>query len=212
MKHLEPGIRLHIGTSGAGKTYGLRTEVYAAARDGMRVIVIDRMHEWTHADAFVGTTKEAIAAIASGARLVVVARPGLDPAVEVEAACQWACAGPETRGVAFAEAHAVAPSMGRLTPHLMDVATAWRHYTVALWIDTQRVATLSRTITEQARTVRIFAVIGDRDRAAMAELAGTTILAAIDECVAHLAAGRAGYHIELGLVRVPPAGGYVVRR
>jgi hypothetical protein len=207
MRDDEPGIRLSIGVSGAGKTHGIREDVYRAARAGLPVLVIDRMCEWERGDAGARDVATAARHVESGARLVVV-RPS-DAVAAAEEACAWARDYPGAAGVAIPEAHRVAPSSSKLPEALEDVACAWRHHRVALWVDTQRIALLSRTITEQARSIRLYAIVGDLDSRVVAELGGRELADCVHACAAKLADGEPGWHVELGLVRVPP---YQVRR
>lgn len=199
----EPGLRLGIGTSGAGKTYGTKREVYAAARGGVPVIVIDQMYEWTHADGAYQTTREAVAAIQKGARLVLVRAD--DPVEAAEQACAWAIADrTKTRGVALPEAHNLLPSAGTLPPSAMKCVTAWRHFRIALWLDTQRLALLNRTCSEQARTIRVYATIGDLDLQALRRIGGPALADAASEAATRMERGEPGWHVTLGLVRKAP--------
>lgn len=198
----EPGIRLSIGVSGAGKTYGVTRDVYRAAQAGTPVLVIDRMHEWTRGDAGARTIADAAKHVERGARLVIV-RPA-DVVAASEDACAWARDFDGVAGVAIPEAHRACPNAGRLSPAIDDVATAWRHHRVALWLDTQRIALLNRTLTEQARVIRLYAIVGDLDTRVVSELGGRELAAAVRACAEKLAAGEPGWHVALGLVRTPP--------
>lgn len=204
---IEAGIRLSVGVSGAGKTFGVRREVCEAARAGVPVLVIDRMHEWERGDAGAFDVATAARYVDQGARLVIV-RPR-DVVAAAEEACAWARDRRELAGVALPEAHRIAPNGARLSDALEDCATAWRHFRVALWCDTQRISLLSRTITEQARTLRLYAIVGDLDARAVAELGGRELAEQVQEAARRLAGGEPGWHVELGLVRVPP---YELRR
>lgn len=206
MRPGESGIRLAIGVSGAGKTHGIKGEVYAAARLHP-VIVIDRMHEWSRGDGWARDVGTAAKMIKDGARLVIVRPP--DAVAAAEQACAWARDYPGLAGVAIPEAHRVAPNASKLAIPVEDVACAWRHHKVALWLDTQRIALLSRTLTEQAREIRLYAIVGDLDTRVVAELGGRDLALLVRECAARLAAGQPGWHVRLGLVRVPP---YEMRR
>lgn len=214
MRPSEPGIRLNVGISGAGKTHKAKAEVFAAARE-IPVMVIDRMMEWDGAPlpagevVWVENVDAAKRAIEEGARLAII-RPlsgskGWDVVSMSEEACAWARDHRGVAGVCIPEAHRVAPNVGgKLPESIEDVACAWRHYKVALWLDTQRISLLSRTLTEQARVLSIFAVVGDRDLSVVKEIGGQELVDRVQECAAKLAAGQPGWHVELGLVRVPP--------
>lgn len=203
-----PGLRVSVGVSGAGKTFGIRSSVYSAARHHP-VIVIDRMREWTTAPrdipaAGARTVADAVRAIEAGTRLVILRAPTVELDQAAELACAWARDAPYLAGVAIPEAHNIAPSGAKLSPALSDVATAWRHFKVALWLDTQRFALLSRTLTDTARELRLYALVGDRDLSVVRELGGPALAANCIEAAARLSRGEAGWHTRLGLVRVPP--------
>lgn len=167
------------------------------------------MREWgTVPPAFAKVTrgatsvKDAAKHVESGARLVVV-RTSDDVAASVDA-CAWARDTPRVVGVAIPEAHRCAPNAGALPRAIEDCATAWRHYKVALWLDTQRLPLLNRTLTEQARELRLYAITGELDFARVRELGGRQLEAAVRECAARYAKGEPGWHVRLGLVRMPP--------
>lgn len=204
----DPGLRLNIGIPGSGKTYTIRNQVERAAHH-YPVLVLDRMEEWSEVPADIPsagalTVDDAIKHIDRGARLVVVRPRDLQSAAEQ--AAQWAGAYPGLAGVAIPEAHNVAPSSGRLHPAIADLACVWRHRRISAWLDTQRVALLSRTITEQARELRIFATVGDRDLSVISEMSadGKALVASVRECAKRYAQGEPGWHIRLGLIREPP--------
>lgn len=180
----------------------------------MPIMVLDRMCEWgsvpqSLASVTVGcqTIPQAIEHARRGKRLIIV-RP-TDVVAASEAACAWARDYRGIAGVAIPEAHRVAPNVNKLPLAIDDVATAWRHHRVALWLDTQRIALLNRTLTEQARELRLYAIVGDRDLSVVGEIGGKDLTAKVMECAARLAGGESGYHVELGLVRTPP---YVIKR
>lgn len=201
-------IVVAVGVSGAGKTHGIRQSVYAHVRAGGAVTVVDRMREWSHvpsdladAAAIVPDVATATQAHAAGRRLAIV-QSSTDVVVTATHACELAL---QSRGaVAIPEAHRVIPSGGRVPAPIEDVLTAWRHYGVTLWADTQRIALLSRLATEQARELRIYATVGDRDHAVLRELGGRELSDAAHEAARRLASGEPGWHIRLGLIRVPP--------
>jgi hypothetical protein len=211
----EAGIRVAVGVSGAGKTHGVRKQIYAAA-EHMPVIVIDRMCEWSAVPArlsgrtqIVNSVFAAKGAISSGGvRLAIVQCK--DAAKEAALACEWARDYPEIAGVAIPEAHRCAPNKGSLPQPIEDAACAWRHHRVALWLDTQRFALLSRTLVEQAREIRVYAS-GPRDvDAVVAELGGPELSDAIRECGDRLARGEPGWHVRLQQTSIRPP--YVLER
>lgn len=209
----EPGVRLNVGVSGSGKSHLIRRQIEQAART-IPVMVLDRMHEWTDVPADIAprargakTVADAAKLVSDGARLVIV-RPS-DIVGASEEACAWARDYPDIAGVAVPEAHRVAPNARPLSTAVEDVACAWRHHRVALWLDTQRFALISRTLTEQARETNLFAIVGERDGQVIKELGGTALVTKVREAASRLAEGEPGWHVRLGLVRVPP---YELRR
>lgn len=205
--HKAGGINLAVGVSGSGKTHWVKNDVWRDTSSGMPVIVIDRMREWRSAPpgckaAGARTVKDAIRNIEKGARLSVVETRSVE--ADAEAACAWARDYPGLAGVALPEAHRIAPNGHPLTPAVEDVATAWRHHKVKLWLDTQRLALLSKTLTEQAGTIKVFSIFGQRDLAVIKEWGGKQLEAAVAENARQLAEGNPGYCVTLGAVRVPP--------
>lgn len=205
--HVSGGIFLAVGVSGSGKTYWIRQDVGRATASGLPTIVIDRMREWRTAPAVckpagARSVEDAIKNIERGARLSVVETRNVES--DAEKACAWARDYPGLAGVALPEAHRIAPNGHPLTPAIEDVATAWRHHKVRLWLDTQRLALLSKTLTEQAGTIKVFSIFGQRDLAVIREWGGKTLEAAVAENAKHLAAGEPGYCVTLGAVRIPP--------
>jgi hypothetical protein len=213
------GIHLAVGVSGAGKTYGVRAAVYAAARS-MQLIVIDRMAEWRSVPGWlegrvagVSTVKEAVAALhgrsrwGTGIRVAIVRGTTGDIAEALEEACAWAVASKAPRGVVCSEAHRAAPNTGngKMSPSLDACVTAWRHHRVALWLDTQRLSRLNRTITEQAsEDLKLYTITGDLDLASVRKTWGKELVAALAVCAQRFAAGQKGWHVKLGPVRLPP--------
>lgn len=202
---MTPGVRLAVGVSGSGKTYGLRREIYTATTTHP-VLVIDPMREWrtappSCAPVGVRSVRDAIKAVDSGARLVVIETS--DVVTDAEQACQWARSRGDC-GVAMPEAHRIAPNGDRLSGALDACATAWRHYRVTLWLDTQRIALLHKTLTEQASEIRLHAVFGVRDLAVIREWGGRELEKAVSDCAEKLANGEPGWCVRLGMVRRPP--------
>jgi hypothetical protein len=206
----DAGVRLAIGVSGAGKSYGIIRDVHRAARAGMRVVVVDSMHEWVSVPSDLAARTRRVpdvaAAVAAfndkGTRIAIVTPH--DSTAATEDACRWALETSELRGVVVHEAWMVAPSKATLTPGLQMVTRAWRHKHVAAWLDTQRVAALSRHVTDLARETRLYAVTGDRDFAVVREIGGNELETAVRACAAKLASGAPGWHVELGANRLGP--------
>lgn len=218
----EAGMRVLVGVSGAGKTHTVKRLVFQACAYHP-VIVLDGMKEWSEVPGELGSTTagaldigQAIARVQEGKRLVIVRPQRGQLATVAEQVCQWAVDANGLVGVAMPEAHNVAPNGKPLPPALQDIATAWRHHKVALWADTQRIALLSRTITENARELRVFATMGDADLDTVRGLAwgrsGSDLFNAVVQCAEKLSAcvcpspncNAHGYHVVLGIKRLPP--------
>jgi hypothetical protein len=199
-------ITVHIGMSGAGKTYALRAEVYRHLLDhGRSAIIVDQMAEWSTAPpnlstGLVANVEEARSALAEGLRCAVIRLP-TDPYVAVEESCRWALDNAAT--VVVPEAQLVAPP-SILGPNMKTMVCAWRHHDAALYVDTQRISLLNRTIVDLARMVRVFAVAGDRDHSVLRDLGGRELSDAAYECAERLERGEPGWHVPLGIRRRGP--------
>lgn len=201
-----PGVRVAVGVSGAGKTYGVRRQVFEAARS-LPVIVIDQMAEWNEAPRDIKRSgwempdKTQLPAIveyiereiARGNRLIVL-RGGDEHLSALAAASVALKRGSASSrfntddrseaitGIAIPEAHHIFPSGGKLAKPLLRIATQWRHFRVALWCDTQRFALLSRTVEQQAtRELRLYAIVGDRDLSVVRDVGGRELADAVAE-------------------------------
>lgn len=218
MRPGDAGPTLAVGVSGAGKTYSVKRDVERCALHHP-IIVVDSMREWSdvprwlapHAS-LAASVKDAREHVKSGKRLVIVAADG-DPVSPAVAACEWALAHPTLAGVAIPEAHEVAPSGGRLPAPISRCLTAYRHFGVRLWLDTQRLARVSTTATELARVVRVFALTGDVDFRRVRDLGrdGRALEEAVRQCADRLDAWARGedpdgqgWHVPLYLARSPP--------
>lgn len=173
----EPGIRLAVGVSRSGKTFGMERDVTRAS-ERIPVVVIDRLAEWgrngfppdvAQRTAIVSSFDRVQRALERGKRLVVVR--SVDARADAERACEWARDRAGVAGVAIPEAHRCFPNAGNLPRSVEDVACAWRHHEVAIWLDTQRLAKLHKDLTEQASAceLRLYAILGARDRKVIAE-------------------------------------------
>lgn len=182
----EPGLRLAVGCSRSGKTYGMRRDVTRAS-EKIPVLVVDRLCEWVEFPAsiakrvaLVSRVESAEKHIAAGKSLIVVQTK--DAAGAAADACAWARDRRGVAGVAVPEAHRAWPNGTPLPEAVEDVACAWRHHKVALWADTQRLAKLHKDLTEQASAceLRIYAVLGVRDRKVIGEELGGEVLDALN--------------------------------
>jgi hypothetical protein len=208
-----PGLRLSVGVSGSGKTYGLRKQVFRAIRAGVPVMALDRLREWQTlppdiARLAVGVTPETgvkLAAewLASGARLVIVQTRDVEK--DIVSACEWARDTPGHCGVATSEVHRAAANTGApLVEALEDVALAWRHHLVSFWCDTQRLSLCHRTLTEQMRELRVYATGGERDLQRLREMGGAELADGAKECARRLLAGEPGWFVRVRTIALPP--------
>ena len=198
----DAGIRLAVGVSGSGKTYGLTQDAKESARLGMPIIVLDRMREWTVGHAGTTTVEKAAQYVEKGARLVIVRAPDFYAAVEE--ALAWARDYKGVAGVVVPEAHGAFPNSARLQGAAEDVATAWRHHKVALWCDTQRLSLINRTITEQADELRIYTVRGELDMRVVKEIGGKELVTVVQQCADKMRQGEKGWHVCLDQSRLGP--------
>lgn len=217
----EPGLRVAVGVSGSGKSYTQRIEALAAS-ERIPVIVVDTMKEWakpdgssiipaSHADIAAGANdiNVAIKHVANGKRLIILQPPDEQILATARAAAVWAQQYPGVAGLVIPEAHNVAP-VTHIPIEIDRIATAWRHHKVAMWCDTQRIARLNHAITDNARELRIFAQWSELDLKRVYEIGKAPLVEAINEAAYRLAPpdeggkGEAGWHVRLGMRRVPP--------
>lgn len=208
----DAGIRTSIGVSGAGKTYGIRSSIYRSARH-MPIVVIDTNEEWAsvprelqRVTAGALDMDAAIAAIARGARLVIVRPADLESAAH--RAFEWAIERPRSdgvRGIAIPEAHLVLPNRAITSePRAVQLAVlAWRHRKVALWLDTQRFAQLSVTVRDQSRITRLYAQ-GKSDMDKVQEWGGRALADRVRECAERFRRGEPGWHVPIHVAPIPP--------
>lgn len=212
------GLSVSIGISGSGKSYGIRKSVAESVCAGMRVIAVDPLREWTSlspsdarqiADvlAVSVTTRDLKRALAAAKReALVIYQPEMVStlASDCDAIFAEACQSSDVVGIAVPEAHRIAPPAKALTPFVDEVATAWRHRGVRLWLDTQRLSRLHLSITENARELRLYALAGRRDLEVVDELGGRELVEAVRECARRMLDGEPGYHVSLDIAREPP--------
>lgn len=220
----EPGVRLSLGISKAGKTTLMRRDLATAVRH-MPVVVFDQ----TRTD-FLTTPvpSHRCSTLETAIRLVdvherarkreqahafVVYQPNGDLFNQGAKLCDWAV---EQRhrmiGIAFPEAHLIFPVKRTDLPDgMMKMLTAYRHYQVACWFDSQRAALLNTTIRGQAGELNVFTIAASTDIDAVAESVRDkkAFVEALDECARHYDRAEYGYHVTLGANRRPP---YIVER
>lgn len=213
-----PGLRLYIGLPRSGKTYTMIDDVKHTAAAGVPVLAIDRVGKdwsrwpksWAPLVARVSSVEKAARAVERGKRIVVVQTK--DARAAAAEACAWAAAYPGVAGVAVPEAHRPFKNTTAPLPEPVEEAVvAWAHVEVALFLDSQRFAKLHKDITENATggEVKLFAILGPRDRAAIAEELDPALMPALDTICERWkgGAGERGYY-----VRLPGTAPYPLRR
>lgn len=218
MPATEPGLRFSVGVSESGKTTGIRRDVLVASKS-FPVVVVDRVKDkgWSELPipgARGATTMEhARHWMKNGVRIVII-RPKREAMnEETLRACEWALEHPRRCGLALPEVQHIAPTgpPSALPDVLMELVTAWRHYDVAAWFDTQRFALSNATLAAQAREVRLYTMHADVDLARVKSLVrgGDELIAAIDECANRFDRKEYGWHVTLSASRRPP---FVIER
>jgi hypothetical protein len=225
LRDSDPGPRVAVGVSGAGKTHSVRAGVYGAARAGVPVIALDIPKEWLEvptdlakSTALVATVPDAIKAVNDGKTLAIVRIKATQGASAAIAAAEWATDRREKAkelperalsGIAIPEAHHVFPLNKPMPGPLAEIVLQWRHVRCALWCDSQRFALLGRALREQARETRLFAC-GPGDLKDLYETGGDELVAAIREAVSRFGGGEGdpksepGWHVRLGPSRLGP--------
>lgn len=208
----DKGVRLAVGLPGHGKTYGIRRDVFGFAR-AHPVIVLDLTHEWEPgeeggrvprdiADVADRATSvaEAAAMVDAGKRLVIVSTSD-DPERAADDALKWAVSRDGRCGVAIPEAHMCFPVHKPLTRWGRQATSAWRHFDVALWVDTQRLSFINRGF-DMAQLIRVYSATDD-DAARLRAIGGPALVKAVRECgnlnapTAHGGKGQPGHHVAL---------------
>jgi hypothetical protein len=213
----EDGCRVAIGTCGSGKSYGIKRDLYAA-HERFPIIIIDSAGEWRKGPpgtVLARDVEHAKTAFKNKARIAII-RPDDDPGPLVEEAFAWAIgrsrddAKHACAGVAVSEAAMVWPNGCRLSKNVRRAMTQWRHYHVASWIDVQRVAELSTTITDLARETRVYATGGPHEIKRLHGMGGDELTSAVGECMRRFQAGGGargtaqGWHVTLDESRMGP--------
>lgn len=212
-----PGVRLSVGVSRSGKTYRLR-RMYFQAATRIPLIILDRTCEITAVPTPLApytkgcdTVKDAIVHLNGGGRIAIVRVK--DCMGEMERAAEWARADRnQTRGIAMSEAHRAFPNGKPLTPACDDAITAWAHFNVAMYLDTQRLAKIDTTVSENATELCLFTCTGSNDFDRMRDIGGRELEAAVREAGNRFDQGQPGWHVKLGVTRRAPMGGYQLVR
>lgn len=204
----EPGVRLSVGVSRSGKTYRLR-RIYFQAATRIPLIILDRTREITSvptplAPHTVGcdTVKDAIVQLDAGKRIAIVR---INECVnEMERACEWARKQPRVAGIAMSEAHRAFPNGKPLLPAADDCITAWAHFGTAMFLDTQRLAKIDTTVSENASELCLFTCTGTNDFDRMRDIGGRELEVAVREAGTRFDRGEPGWHVKLGVTRRGP--------
>lgn len=204
----DPGVRLSVGVSRSGKSHRLQRIVWAAAQR-IPIMILDRTREVKAAPAFLSghvvgckTVAEAVRHFESGKRVVVV---HIDDCInEMERACEWARKHKGTAGIAMSEAHRAFPNGKPLLPAGDDCITAWAHCDVAMFLDTQRLAKIDTTVSENASELCLFTCTGTNDFDRMRDIGGKELVDAVREAGARFDQGQPGWHVKLGVTRRGP--------
>lgn len=204
-----PGLYGYVGIPRSGKSFTERVDAIAAARAGHSTLWFDPNEE-THtlpSDLSVSghfVTEAALAKLrAAPPGHVAVVRVPLTPA-NFDAAAEWAM---ESSGsIVMPEAHNGAPNALRtLPPNASRLTTAFRHRGASLFWDSQRLALINVTLRENtAENLHVFATTGLADRQVLRDMGGYELEAAALEAARRMQAGQPGWHVKLGLVRLPP--------
>lgn len=202
----------------SGKSMGIRVPIIAAS-ERIPIMVVRRRgsldwRTWPKSVAAraarVSSVERGARAVAAGKRLVVVETR--DPAATFVEVCTWAKNHHGVAGVVLTEAHRYFRNTTAPLPEpVADCVFEWAHYEVAMWLDSQRFAKLHKDITEMSTggEVRVYAILGPRDRASLAEEIDPALLPALDEINKRWAGGTGerGWHVKL-----PGAAPYALSR
>lgn len=217
----EPGIRLSLGVSKAGKTTLMMGDLREAVKH-MPIVVFDQTRtDFTRTPVPSATCSKIDTAI----RLVemherarkkdqphafVIFQPPGDFFNQGVKLCEWAVSDSQRghmKGLAFPEAHMVFPVKKTDLPDpMMRMLTAYRHFMVSCWFDSQRPALLNTTIRGQSGETNVFTLGAQTDIDAVSESVRDkqAFVRQLDVCAAHYMRGEYGYHITLGVYRAPP--------
>lgn len=237
----EPTIVLHVGDSKSGKSYALMCIVAMLIVEGFRALVLDRTREWADGRgvlaeplraapvdieyvAVAENYSQARDALDKGYKLVIVQppRPQFNPLAMptkrermIPLGEQLAALAMDVKDIAYVipEAHRVVPQDQAVGPQMEEVLTAYRHYGVSVYMDTQRLAALTKMATEQAagETMRLFAMSGRRDLEVVAAIGGDDLVEAVEECATRKAEGERGWFVEVTPI-TKASGDYTPRR
>jgi len=211
-------IVLHIGVSGAGKTWALMRMI---EREPRPCFVFDRLKEFItmNGAGWVSQIRVPIgrcsnkqnfeAALTSKIPRVIVVQPDRNQN-DTEIVEAMANAAIRYRAVLVTpEAHRYAPNIGaspltRVSEPLGELASCYRHHGAGWFADTQRPSKLHKDLTEQAQLTRVFAVTGSRDIQTLCDDFGVGIRDRLAECAQYLARGEPGYHAAIDQTRRVP--------
>ncbi len=191
---IRPGVRIHVGLPGAGKTHTMLFELEAFTIGGVPVIVFDRNREikaWPGPSEILDSKKfRDLRALKAGILYIVydelnetlmnyrhairLAKHYRDELVKKRPEITLAA------GIAVPEAHLLLPKAGG-NLEIVSATTLWRHRKLALWFDTQRLALLNTTAVEVARGpnaggLRLFPMGGHNDLKLVKAMGGKPLM------------------------------------
>lgn len=217
----EDGCRVALGTCGSGKSTGIESDVRVAMQS-MPIIWIDVPGEWRRGPSGAVRARDVADAawqLENGARMAIIRPDGADLedlARVADDAFTWAIsqsrpdAKQATAGVVVTEGSMVWPNGCRLSASTRKAMTQWRHCHVATWIDVQRAAELSTTITDLARETRLYAMGGPHEVKRLNAMGGRDLVEAVGECMQRFRDGGGargtgqGWHVVLDESRMGP--------
>jgi hypothetical protein len=185
----EAGPRLAVGVQGSGKSHGMGKDVVRGAQS-YPAIVLDTNEEWSDFEPPEGLRAVATRTVAravkeieeNGAQLVIVQPDDADdPLVLADQICEWAIWHKGIAGVVFPEAHDLFPMGSKLPKYVRKAVKRARHFRVAFFADTQRLAELHPAITSAASVaeLRLYAFWAPTDLKAVQDLGGPALRDAV---------------------------------
>jgi hypothetical protein len=206
-------ITVSVGISGSGKTHGMDREIRAACRS-FPIIIINAMKEFQTMAR--GVKAASCTQAATVDRLLrqgyrIIRWDVDDPKSALDEACRIAMAHPGHVGVVCSEAHIAIPNRGSVPLYTMKAITQYRHWHVSMWLDTQRLSLINRTVTEQCQRLKLYAMVGNLDLGIVAASWDhdqgnkyPQCSSLVQVCAERLGRGEPGWHVFLGVPRMPP--------
>lgn len=225
---IRPGIRMHVGLPGAGKTQTMLFEMQAMNIGGVPIIAFDRngeIKEWPGKKVkLFGSRRPKVDGSAAFRKLKDL-EPGTlyivyDSLLNTQGNYKHAIRIADTyydtlhkkypnaklvAGIAIPEAHLLLPKSGG-DLEILEATTGWRHRKLALWFDGQRMAILNTTAVEVSRgpnagALRIFPMGGHNDLKLIREMGGDELEVLMDEVNNLYEKGHKGAFIDCALTK-----------